>query len=274
MRCKVVPPPSPRSPQEDVPMTASQPRPTADNSLLHRLGTKPVINACGIYTDLGGSRLSPGVWAAMAEANQTFVRLTELLDTSGAHIARLLGAEAARVTPGAAAAIMLGTAACLAGTDGTKSEQLPDTKGMKSEVLIQAGHRYKYDRQVAMTGAKLIEIGSANGTRADQFEQAIERAHRHGHPPGPSRRQAGHARPRTGRRHRAQARRAGLRRCGLYELSDRSDGGISEARRRHGRHQRQIFRRPQCRRIHPGAQGSDPGRSPMCISPATNPANT
>jgi D-glucosaminate-6-phosphate ammonia-lyase len=142
-------------------------------SLFRRLGTKPVINACGIYTDLGGSRLSPGVWAAMAEANQTFVRMTELLDTSGAHIARLLGAEAARVTPGAAAAIMLGTAACLAGTDGTKSEQLPDTKGMKSEVLIQAGHRYKYDRQVAMTGARLIEIGSANGTRADQFEQAL-----------------------------------------------------------------------------------------------------
>ncbi len=146
---------------------------TARSSLFHRLGTRPVINACGIYTDLGGSRLSPAVWAAMAEANQSFVRLTDLLDSSGQHIARLLGAEAARVTPGAAAAIMLGTAACLAGSDGTKSQQLPDTTGMKSEVLIQAGHRYKYDRQVGMTGAKLVEVGSANGTRPDQFEQAL-----------------------------------------------------------------------------------------------------
>jgi D-glucosaminate-6-phosphate ammonia-lyase len=144
-----------------------------EGSLLLRLGVKPVINACGIYTDLGGSRLSPGVWAAMAEANRSFVRLTDLLDFSGAHIARLLGAESARVTPGAAAAIMLGTAACMAGTDGTKSERLPDTTGMKSEVLIQAGHRYKYDRQVSLTGARLIEVGSANGTRADQFEQAL-----------------------------------------------------------------------------------------------------
>ncbi len=142
-------------------------------SLFHRLGTRPVINACGIYTDLGGSRLSPGVWKAMAEANESFVRLTDLLDSSGAHIAKLLGAEAARVTPGASAAIMLGTAACLAGADGTKSQQLPDTTGMKSEVLIQAGHRYKYDRQVAMTGASLIEVGSANGTRPDQLEAAI-----------------------------------------------------------------------------------------------------
>ena len=149
-------------------MTATQ-----EGSLLRRLGVKPVINACGIYTDLGGSRLSPGVWAAMEEVNRNFVRLTDLLDFSGRHIAQLLGAEGARVTPGAAAAIMLGTAACMAGTDGTKSEQLPDTKGMKSEVLIQAGHRYKYDRQVSLTGAKLIEVGTANGTRPDQFEQAI-----------------------------------------------------------------------------------------------------
>jgi D-glucosaminate-6-phosphate ammonia-lyase len=146
---------------------------THEDSLLRRLGVKPVINACGIYTDLGGSRLSPGVWAAMAEVNRNFVRLTDLLDSSGRHIAQLLGAEGARVTPGAAAAIMLGTAACMAGTDGTKSEQLPDTKGMRSEVLIQAGHRYKYDRQVSLTGAKLIEVGTANGTRPDQFERAI-----------------------------------------------------------------------------------------------------
>src|SRR5579862_4471608 len=72
--------------KEGYPMTA----PNA-GSLFRRLGTKPVINACGIYTDLGGSRLSPSVWAAMAEANETFVRLIDLLDSSGAHIAKLLG---------------------------------------------------------------------------------------------------------------------------------------------------------------------------------------
>ncbi|QIG49789.1 aminotransferase class V-fold PLP-dependent enzyme [Nordella sp. HKS 07] len=138
-----------------------------------RLAIRPVINACGIYTDLGGSRLSPGVWAAAETFNGQFVRMTELLDKTGERIADLLGVEAARITPGAAAAIFLGAAACLAGTDGEKSQQLPDTAGMKSEVLIQAGHRYKYDRQVGMTGARLIEVGSKNGTRADQLEAAI-----------------------------------------------------------------------------------------------------
>ena len=133
--------------------------------LFRHIGVSPVINASGIYTDLGGSRLSPRVWAAAEALNGHFVRMTELLDRSGERIAQLLGVEAARVTPGAAAAIFLGTAACLAGTDGEKSQQLPDTTGMKSRVLIQAGHRYKYDRQVAMTGARLIEVGSTNGTR-------------------------------------------------------------------------------------------------------------
>jgi len=150
--------------------------PTTRNTgseLFDRLAIRPVINACGIYTDLGGSRLSPGVWAAAEAFNGQFVRMTELLDKTGERIAALLGVEAARITPGAAAAIFLGTAACLAGTDGEKSQQLPDTTGMKSDVLIQAGHRYKYDRQVGMTGAKLVEIGSGNGTRADQLEAAI-----------------------------------------------------------------------------------------------------
>ncbi|MEM7429156.1 MAG: beta-eliminating lyase-related protein [Pseudomonadota bacterium] len=141
--------------------------------ILSELDIKRTINACGIYTDLGGSRLSPGVVEAMLDLNRDFVQLGPLLDETGKWIAKQFDAEAARVTPGAAAAIMLGTAACLAGLDGDRSEQLPDTTGMKPKVLIQSAHRYKYDRQVSMTGAVLTEIGSQNGTRADQFVDAL-----------------------------------------------------------------------------------------------------
>jgi L-seryl-tRNA(Ser) seleniumtransferase len=144
-----------------------------DPGSLEGIGVHPVINACGIYTDFGGSRLSPSVWEAMTALNRHFVRLPELLDRTGERVAALLGAEAARITPGAAAAIMLGTAACMAGTDGANSALLPDTRGMKNEVLIQAGHRYKYDRQVSMTGAHLIEVGDEEGTEAKQLVDAI-----------------------------------------------------------------------------------------------------
>src|SRR4051794_36885995 len=127
------------------------------------LGTKPVINARGIYTDLGGSILSPRVWAAAEEANRSFVNMVDLLDRTGQIIAGLVSAEAARVTPGASAAIALGIAACMTGIDGQKMERLPNTDGMKNEVLIQRRHRYKYDRMVRMTGATLREVGDVNG---------------------------------------------------------------------------------------------------------------
>ena len=154
-------------------MTAYNAGRTANQSIFEHLNVKPIINACGVYTELGGSRLSPRVWAAMEEANRSFVQMSDLLDKSGERIAELLGAEAAYVTPGAAAGIMLCAAASMVGMKSKRSERLPITRGMKNEVLIQKGHRYRYDRQVTMTGAKLIDIGSPTETRANQLIDAI-----------------------------------------------------------------------------------------------------
>jgi len=134
---------------------------------------RPVINACGIYTDLGGSVLSPRVWQAMYEVNHSFVRMVDLLDRAGEMLASMLRAEAARVVPGASAAITLSTAACIAGRDGNAWEQLPDTSGLKNEVIIQKAHRYKYDRMARIAGGRLVEVGSNNGTNLLQLEQAF-----------------------------------------------------------------------------------------------------
>jgi D-glucosaminate-6-phosphate ammonia-lyase len=142
-------------------------------SVYHRLGSKPVINARGIYTDLGGSRLSPRVWGAMEEANRSFADMVALLESTGAVIAGLVGAEAARVTPGASAAIALGTAACMTGTDGASMERLPDTSWMPDQVVMQRAHRYKYDRMIRMTGARIVEAGDSTGTSLEQLEAAI-----------------------------------------------------------------------------------------------------
>ena len=123
--------------------------------VLDELGVKRILNARGAYTDLGGSRLAPGVWAAMEESNRYFADIPELLRRSGQAIAALVGAEAARVTPGAAAAIALGTAACLTRGEPEKIDRLPETGG---RVLIQRLHRYKYDRCVRVAGAQLQEV--------------------------------------------------------------------------------------------------------------------
>ena len=138
------------------------------------LGVKRVINTVANLTLLGGSILSGKVQAAMEEANECFVDMEELLDKSGKAVGELLGAEAALVTSGCFAALVLGAAAIMTGKDKEKIARLPDTTGMKNEFLIQKGMRYHYDRCVSVSGGKLVEVGEEHGTMAEQLEAAIE----------------------------------------------------------------------------------------------------
>jgi D-glucosaminate-6-phosphate ammonia-lyase len=142
-------------------------------TIYDELGVTPVINAAGHYTTLGGATPSPRVKAAMDSATRYFVQMSELLEKSGKILAGLLGAEAAYVTSGAAAALALGTASCITGKDPAKIAQLPDTAGLKNELLIQRKHRYHYDRPPTIVGAKLLEVGDEAGTSGEQIEKAI-----------------------------------------------------------------------------------------------------
>jgi D-glucosaminate-6-phosphate ammonia-lyase len=121
-------------------------------SVYDALGVRRVVNACGIYTDLGGSVLGLAAWAAAAEANATWAAMDELLDASGARIAALCGAEAARVVPGASAGIALAIGAGIARGDGAVMEALPHTDAV---VLMQRGHEYKYARCATLAGARV-----------------------------------------------------------------------------------------------------------------------
>src|SRR5207245_1375809 len=107
------------------------------SSVYEQLSVKPVINARGNNTVLGGSTPSARVRRAMQDAERYYVDMQQLLERSGTIIADLLGAEAAYVTPGAAAAMALGTAACIAGADPAKIAQLPDTTGMPNPVRVR-----------------------------------------------------------------------------------------------------------------------------------------
>jgi D-glucosaminate-6-phosphate ammonia-lyase len=142
-------------------------------SIFDELGTKAVINARGTYSLLGGSVFSPRVWAAMEAAARSYVDLADLIDASGRVIAGLLGTEAALPTPGVAAALALASAAFVAEGDGAKLERLPDVSGMKSDILIQRWHRYRYDRTLRLSGATLVDVGDEDGTTGDQLAAAL-----------------------------------------------------------------------------------------------------
>jgi L-seryl-tRNA(Ser) seleniumtransferase len=127
------------------------------------LGVRPFINAAGTYTTLTASLMWPEVVAAMNYAAKTFVPLNDLHDAVGKRIAGLIGCEAAMVTSGAAAALTVGTAACVAGKNPDWIKRIPDLAGtgMKSEVIIQKSHRYGYDHAVRNCGIKMIEVETA-----------------------------------------------------------------------------------------------------------------
>ena len=142
-------------------------------SIYKEMGTKPVINATGSVTLLGGSTPVPEVKAAMDAADSAYIPLIELEQIAGDRIAEMLGVPAAYITSGAGSALTLATAAFMAGTDDAKVEQLPDTTGMPNEILIQKRQRYWYDRCLELAGAKLVEFGDENGTTEEDLKNAI-----------------------------------------------------------------------------------------------------
>lgn len=125
------------------------------------LGVRPVINAIATLTRLGGSLMPPEVIQAMNEAAASFVDLHDLQRRAGDRIAELTHNEAAYVSSGAAAGLVLATAASITGCDPAKVTVFPDLAGLKNEIIVQKNHRNGYDYAITQTGAKIIEIGSA-----------------------------------------------------------------------------------------------------------------
>ena len=137
------------------------------------LGVRTTINAVGNGTAIGGSIMPPEVLAAMQEASRNFVDLNDLLAKAGQHIADLVGVEACYITSGAAGGVLISIASCMTGKDWAKVHQLPDTKGMKNEVIMQVMQRNFYELMVREAGANLVEIGLANTTYPWHLEAAI-----------------------------------------------------------------------------------------------------
>ena len=150
-----------------APAAAEAARPPLPN-VYESLGVKPIINAAGTITTLGGTIMPPEVIDAWNAASQSFVPLLELQDRVGERIAKLLGVEAALVTTGAAGAILVGTAAVLTYQDHSLVGRLPLPAEMGVEVIRQKSHRAGYDNLVRACGVKLIDVE----TRED-LERAI-----------------------------------------------------------------------------------------------------
>src|SRR5215467_11573359 len=138
-----------------------------------RLGLRPIINARGTHTRLGGTLIRPEVLEAMREAAKAYLVFDELQDKASEVIARATGAEAGLVVGGAEAGLLIGTAAILAGRDPARIAQLPVTDGMKNEAIMHRAHRNGYDQGVRAAGARIVDIGYGGSTLPHQLQAAI-----------------------------------------------------------------------------------------------------
>ena len=174
--------------------------------IYEQLGVKKVINCVSTSSSCGSSvNFSPRwpeVFEAMKEASRNFVCINQLQEKAGKIIAEITGAEAAIVTSGCAAALTLAAAACM--TKGTELErvnpsiepstayppypyeawspetieliyQLPDTKGLKNEIIQQRCTPYYYTRDVKRAGAKVILVGKPDKCSPLEIEEKISK---------------------------------------------------------------------------------------------------
>jgi L-seryl-tRNA(Ser) seleniumtransferase len=133
---------------------------TQSKNIYASLGIKTLINAQGTYTVLGGSLMPQEVLQAMTEAAGWFVSIPELQEKVGERIAGLVKVPSAMVTAGAASAITAATAACMARDHPAAIDKLPDTAGLRNEVVIQKSHKCGYEPQMLLLGAKLVWVES------------------------------------------------------------------------------------------------------------------
>lgn len=138
------------------------------DNIYAELGVRTLINGRGVATFYSGTLMPPEVKQAMERASEHYIEIVALQKAVGARLAHYAGTEAGMVCSGSAACIAQATAGCVAGTDPDKISRLPDTDGMKNEVIIT--QRSVWDRSIALAGAKLVVVESRQELQRHQHQ--------------------------------------------------------------------------------------------------------
>ena len=133
-----------------------------------------VINASGVilHTNLGRAPLSRAAVEAVAAAAGSYSNLELDVDTGrrgersalvSGLLTTLFGCEAALVVNNNAAAVLLAlTALC-------KGHELIASRGQ----LVEIGGSFRMPDVMRLSGARMVEVGTTNRTRKDDYEQAV-----------------------------------------------------------------------------------------------------
>ncbi|GLC86921.1 DgaE family pyridoxal phosphate-dependent ammonia lyase [Lysinibacillus piscis] len=145
--------------------------------IFKELGLREIINASGKMTALGASAVTDDIAQALKDAAQDYVDIDELMEFTGKVIAESTGAESGCPTCGAAAGIAISTAAVIAGENLSLIERIPNTAGLRNEIIVQKGQLVHFGasigQMIQIGGGKVVEVGQANKVEKDHIEQAI-----------------------------------------------------------------------------------------------------
>jgi L-seryl-tRNA(Ser) seleniumtransferase len=149
----------------------------AEIASARRPSLRRVLNATGVlvHTNLGRAPLAEAALARIEEVGAGYSNLEydvergergSRQDHLGSLLERLTGAEAALVVNNNAAAVLLALAALAEGREVVVS---------RGE-LIEIGDGFRIPDVLARSGARLVEVGTTNRTRASDYESVIGEA--------------------------------------------------------------------------------------------------
>jgi L-seryl-tRNA(Ser) seleniumtransferase len=148
--------------------------------ILSTRGLRRVVNATGVvlHTNLGRSVLSREASAAAIEAATGYSNLEFDLasgrrgsryDHSVPTLRELTGAEDALVVNNCAAATLLALSSIVAEAPGEEAAEVIVSRGQ----LVEIGGGFRIPEVLALSGARLREVGTTNRTRLADYERAI-----------------------------------------------------------------------------------------------------
>ncbi|EOD56952.1 DgaE family pyridoxal phosphate-dependent ammonia lyase [Aeromonas molluscorum] len=148
------------------------------SSVYEKYDLKPVINASGRMTILGVSTPEHEVVEAVNFGLDHYFEVKDLVNKTGAYIARLLDVEDAVVVSCASAGIAQSVAAMIVRGDPYRLEQLhAHPHQVPSEIVLAKGHNVNFGAPVGtminLGGGKLVEAGYANECSPAQLTAAI-----------------------------------------------------------------------------------------------------
>ena len=136
------------------------------NRHIERFGFKRILNAMGVPTILGANTASEDVRCAVDEALQISVEIDELQAAACRVIARATGAEAGCVTSSCSSGLAIAAAAAMTGSDLARIATLPDTTGLRNEVVLPLAHDINFGAPISqmlrLSGATVVRPGTVN----------------------------------------------------------------------------------------------------------------